>query len=126
MLPDRLLRYLPRPFTSCALIALVNARRLELATRRACGARRGDLTLQLLVETVVVVVAGGGLGAALGVAIALGLGALPLPEHFPAPEVSPAVVFTTFTVLVGTGLLAGVAPARLASRVDPAQALRSQ
>jgi putative ABC transport system permease protein len=108
------------------MIALVNARQRELATRRACGARRSDLTLQLLVETVVVVVAGGGVGALLGVAIALGVGWLPLPEHLPTPEVSPAVVFTTFVVLVGTGVVAGVAPARLASQVDPATALRSQ
>jgi ABC-type antimicrobial peptide transport system permease subunit len=108
------------------MIALVNARQRELATRRACGARRSDLTLQLLVETIVVVVAGGGAGALLGVAIALGVGWLPLPEQLPTPEVSPAVVFTTFAVLVGTGIVAGVAPARLASQVDPATALRSQ
>jgi putative ABC transport system permease protein len=106
------------------MIALVNGRRTELAMRRACGARRGDLTLQLLVETVVVVLAGGVAGVVLGVGVALGIGALPLPEHFPAPAVTPSVVVTTFAVLVATGLVAGVAPARLASRVDPSTALR--
>ena len=106
------------------MIALVNARRRELAMRRACGARRGDLTLQLLVETLVVVLSGGGLGALAGAAIAGAISWLPLPEALPRPTVSPAVVLTTFLVLVGTGLAAGVAPARLAARVDPAAALR--
>jgi len=106
------------------MIALVNARRCELAMRRACGARRGDLTLQLLVETLVIVLVGGGLGVLAGVGIAAGISWLPLPEQLPKPAVSPAVVLTTFTVLLGTGLVAGVAPARLAARVDPAAALR--
>jgi len=106
------------------MIALVNARRRELAMRRACGARRGDLTLQLLVETLLIVLVGGGLGALAGVAIVAGIAWLPLPAELPKPAVSPAVVLTTFTVLVGTGLAAGVAPARLAARVDPAAALR--
>jgi ABC-type antimicrobial peptide transport system permease subunit len=43
----------------------------------------------------------------------------------PVPVVSPRVLVATFGVLAATGLLAGVVPARLASRVDPAAALRA-
>jgi putative ABC transport system permease protein len=106
------------------MIALVNERRRELAMRRACGARRADLLLQLLVETVVVVVCGGGLGAAVGALAVAVLARLPL-GGFPQPLLQTSVVATTFGVLVAVGVAAGVAPARLASRVDPSAALRA-
>ena len=64
----------------------------------------------------------------LGVAIGLGLMGLialaPLPPAVPTPQPSISVLVTTFCVLVATGLGAGIAPARIASRVDPAAALR--
>lgn len=106
------------------MVAMVNERRMELAVRRACGARRGDLLLQLLIETLVIVCAGGVLGIALGVAISLGVGLLPLPEMIPTPRLSLSVILTTFGVLVAVGLAAGIMPARLASRVDPGAAMR--
>lgn len=106
------------------MIAIVNGRRMELAVRRACGARRSDLMLQLLAETTVVVAIGGALGLAVALGIVWLLGEIPLPEPLPRPEVSAGVVATTVGVLVATGLLAGIAPGRIASRVDPAEALR--
>ena len=106
------------------MIAIVSDRRLEFAMRRACGARRSDLMLQLLVETLVVVLAGGLLGVALGLGIVGLLGAIPLPAEIPAPPLLPGAVLTTFCVLVAIGLAAGVVPARMAARVDPSAALR--
>jgi putative ABC transport system permease protein len=81
--------------------------------------------LQIVAETLVVVLAGGALGAALGVAALLGIAALPLPELVPAPRLEWSVVATAFALLAGFGLIAGVTPARVASRVDPAAALRA-
>jgi putative ABC transport system permease protein len=107
------------------MVASVNRRRPELATRRACGARRADVMLQIVAETLVVVLAGGALGAALGVAAILGIGALDLPELVPAPRLSWSVVSTAFALLASIGVVAGVTPARVASRVDPAAALRA-
>lgn len=75
-------------------------------------------------ETVVVVLAGGTLGIGLGLAGVGLLGLLPLPDELPAPSVSPSVIVTTFFVLTSIGLAAGIVPARLASRVDPATAMR--
>lgn len=106
------------------MIAIVNDRRMELAVRRACGARRSDVLLQLLVETLVLVFTGGLLGVGLGVGVALGIGLLPLPEAIPAPRVSLSVILTTFGVLAAVGIAAGVVPARIASRVDPGTAMR--
>jgi putative ABC transport system permease protein len=106
------------------MAAMVSQRRVELAMRRACGARRSDLTLQLLVETLVVVLLGGLLGVLIGVTLVWGVALLPLPEEVPAPRVELSVLATTFAVLVGVGLVSGITPARNASRIDPAAALR--
>lgn len=106
------------------MTAVVNERRREFAMRRACGARRGDVTLQLLVETVVVIVSGGLCGAALGAGLVVIVGALPLPSTVPQPTISGSVLLTTFLVLVAVGIGAGIVPSRLASAVDPAAALR--
>jgi putative ABC transport system permease protein len=106
------------------MIAIVQSRRTELAMRRACGARRGDLTLQLLVETALVVLCGGGLGLVVAIVLVSVLRSVPLPEMVPRPEISLSVLLTSLGVLGATGLLAGVVPARGASRVDPAAALR--
>jgi putative ABC transport system permease protein len=106
------------------MAAMVSQRRVELAMRRACGARRSDLTLQLVVETLVVVLVGGLLGVGIGVSLVWGVTLLPLPEEVPAPRVELSVLVTTFAVLVGVGLVSGITPARNASRIDPAAALR--
>jgi putative ABC transport system permease protein len=106
------------------MIAVVDGRRREFAMRRACGARRGDLLLQLMVETLVVVGLGGALGVAMALLITALLGQAPLPPAFPAPRVSASVLLTTFVVLAAVGLSAGIAPARIAARVDPSTALR--
>ena len=37
---------------------------------------------------------------------------------------SASVLLTTFAVLTAVGLTAGIAPARIAARVDPSAALR--
>lgn len=106
------------------MIAAVEGRRRELAMRRACGARRRDLLLQLMVETLVVVGLGGAVGVLGALAISELLGYVPLPPELPRPQVSVSVLLTTFAVLAGVGLVAGIAPARIAARVDPASALR--
>jgi putative ABC transport system permease protein len=106
------------------MIAIVGARRRELAMRRACGARRSDLLAQLMVETLVIVILGGAVGVAGALAITTLLGHVPLPPELPTPQVSASVLLTTFAVLTAVGLVAGIAPARIAARADPSTALR--
>lgn len=106
------------------MIAIVGARRRELAMRRACGARRSDLLLQLMVETLVIVGLGGAVGVLGALVITALLGHAPLPPELPRPQVSASVLLTTLAVLTTVGLCAGIAPARIAARVDPAAALR--
>ena len=65
------------------MIAIVGGRRRELAMRRACGARRSDLLLQLMVETLVIVGLGGAIGVAVALLITTLLGHAPLPPAAP-------------------------------------------
>lgn len=107
------------------MVASVNRRRAELATRRACGARRGDLLAQLLAETLVVVLAGGALGAALGAGGLFVLGLFPIQDIASPAGLDFGVMATAAGLLGGVGIVAGLTPARLAARVDPAAALRA-
>ncbi|MCP5055460.1 MAG: ABC transporter permease [bacterium] len=106
------------------MVALVNGRRRELAMRRACGARRSDLLLQIVAETFAIVIGGGVAGIVLAIGICFVIALLPLPPAVPDPVISPAVLVTTAFILSLVGLGAAIGPARLAGRVDPSAALR--
>jgi putative ABC transport system permease protein len=106
------------------MVAIVNARRVEFAIRRACGAHRQDILAQVLIETLVVVLSGGLAGAALGVVLAGLFNALPLSESIPSLRVSLSTVLTTFAVLAVVGIVAGILPAQRAARVEPSVGLR--
>jgi putative ABC transport system permease protein len=106
------------------MVALVNGRRRELAMRRACGARRSDLLLQIVAETLAIVFGGGLAGIVLAVGICFAISALPLPPAVPDPQISSGVLLTTILVLSLVGFGAALGPARIAGRVDPSAALR--
>ncbi|GLC25786.1 ADOP family duplicated permease [Roseisolibacter agri] len=103
------------------------SRARELAVRAALGARRGRIVGELLVEHALLAAAGGALGAAVAFVatrafVALAPAGLPRLE-----EVRPGAgaLLGAAAVTGVTMLLAGVAPAVLASRVDVQGALRS-
>ena len=102
----------------------VRQRRREIGIRLAVGGRRRDILIQFFIETLTIVVFGGGLGVLLGVGGGLALAALDLPDIVPIPELSGGVVALALGVMGGVGLVAGVVPAWLASRIDPALTLR--
>lgn len=107
------------------MIAEVVQRRVELAVERALGARRSDLMLQVLVESLLTVVLSGVVGIVIAAALITGIGALDLPPMVPKPRLSPGALTTTFVFLTATGLLSGLVPARLAASADPSAGLRS-
>jgi putative ABC transport system permease protein len=107
------------------MAARVNERRVELAVRRACGARRSDVLLQLWVETGLLVSAGAILGSLVAVGSVAGIARLPLPDLVPVPVLSWGVVATSVLVLGATALVTALGPARLAAEADPAAAMRA-
>jgi putative ABC transport system permease protein len=102
------------------MLASVNQRRGEIGLRRAVGARPEDIRLQFLVETAVTTFAGGIAGIAIGI-----FGAHGASAHLKVDAmVSWNAILLGLLVSVGTGLLAGVMPARRAARLPPVDALR--
>jgi predicted permease len=109
------------------LLARGTARRAQTAIRLALGANRRRLIRQSLTESIVLSVLGGAAGLAvayLGVKAIVALafhGAKYVPIDA-APSL-PVLAFA-FALSLLTGVLFGTAPALLASRAEPAEALR--
>ncbi|HEU5173381.1 MAG TPA: ABC transporter permease [Gemmatimonadaceae bacterium] len=104
------------------MLVAVAERTREIGIRKSLGARRRDILRQFLVESATLST----FGAAFGVAIGLGLAQLiqaltPLPA---AVELWSVIVGVG--VGAGVGIIAGVYPARQASRLDPIAAMRQE
>ncbi|MSR18497.1 MAG: ABC transporter permease [Phycisphaerales bacterium] len=119
------------------MLASVVERTREIGIRRALGATRRHIVLQFVVETGTLSMMGGLIGIALGIGVAAGLEwVVPLLMKLPALRSSTASAFTlqpqvtlwsvlvSFGVAATVGLVFGIYPAVLASRMDPIEALR--
>ncbi len=104
------------------MLIAVRERTREIGIRRALGARRKDILLQFLIETMVLTVLGALSGVALGLA---GAKITSLSTGWPMliPWAAAAAV-VAFSMLLG--LAFGVYPASKAAGVDPIVALRSE
>lgn len=104
------------------------SRRAELSIRSALGAQRNRIVRQLLTESVLVSGMGGLLGLAVSYLGAHALLALAFPNQHNMPisaSPSPLVIGFAFALSLVTGVLFGLAPALMAARTQPAEALRS-
>ena len=104
-------------------------RRAELSIRSALGAQRSRIVRQMLTESVLLSGMGGLLGLAISYLGAHALLALAFPDQHNMPvHASPSVLVIGFSFALSllTGVLFGVAPALMAARTQPAEALRSK
>src|SRR6202048_856460 len=109
------------------LLARGVARRGQTAVRLAVGATRRQIVTEALTESVLLAIGGGIAGLLVAVAAARLLLALAFHNaHFLPISVSPSMVVLAFALGLAllTGIIFGAAPAWLATRTDPAEALR--
>jgi macrolide transport system ATP-binding/permease protein len=121
------------------MLATVTERTREIGIRRALGARRSDIVMQFLLETMALTGLGGILGILIGLLCEPAYHSLiDLMESF-TPSIyeslppsmkgmTPEVVYwslpVVFAVAVFTGVIFGIYPARKAAQMKPVDALR--
>jgi putative ABC transport system permease protein len=104
------------------MLASVTERTREIGLRLAVGASEEDVQLQFLVESVVLTLFGGLLGICVSVSGAFAIGqVLGWPITIPLQAFAVGLLFSA-----GVGVTFGFFPARMASRLDPIEALRSE
>jgi putative ABC transport system permease protein len=102
------------------MLVSVTERTREIGLRKAVGARKNQILMQFLVETVTLSVLGGILGILFGVGIAAlstGLGLI-------TAEVTVSSILMSFSFAVVIGLFFGIYPAYRAAGLHPMEALR--
>jgi len=104
------------------MLASIKERTREIGVRLAIGARRLDIFMQFMVQTVLITALGGVFGIILGYAILdLVSGYLEM-----AMVANIRMIFTALLVSVGIGMIFGIAPAIKAGNLDPVVALREE
>ncbi len=104
------------------MLVSVRERTREIGLRMALGARQRDITVQFLIEAVLLTTIGGLIGMGLGIGVSLLVNALsPIPA-----VIAWWSVVLAFVVSASVGVFFGVFPARRAGRLDPVVALRTE
>jgi len=103
------------------LLVSIRERVKEIGIRRCFGARKSDITLQFLFESILVSLLGGIMGIGLGLGISFGLKRFDiLPTQI---TWQPFVLSFVFCTLIG--LIFGIHPARKAALMSPEESIRS-
>jgi putative ABC transport system permease protein len=104
------------------MLTTVTERTREIGVRRALGAKKFDISMQFLAETVVLSSTGGLVGIALGTSIPI------LLTHLSSIQTALRLwtVLLAFAISVGVGVVFGMYPAAKAADMDPIDALRHE
>ncbi len=105
------------------MLASINERVREIGVRRALGAKRHDILVQILAETLTLAIAGGLVGMVASVGLIKILQKVVVDSN--RPELSPAALFIGVVFSGIVGVLAGLYPAIRASRLPVVEALRT-
>jgi putative ABC transport system permease protein len=102
------------------MLVSVTERTREIGVRKSLGARRRDILLQFLIESLVLCLAGGALG------LATGFAATQVLERTAGWNmvIAPRAVLLAFGFSAAVGLFFGLWPARRAAALAPIEALR--
>jgi putative ABC transport system permease protein len=106
------------------MLTTVTERTHEIGLRKAIGAKRRDILLQFLVESMVLSFAGGLIGVALGWGAAHLMGQVQFSGSTITPVVGMDSVLLATLFSMAVGLFFGIYPATRAARLQPVDALR--
>jgi len=109
------------------MLISVKERTKEIGLRKAIGARPAAIVRMIVGESLVMTAVAGYLGLAGGIGvIALAARVLPPMKYLREPSVDFHVALGATLVIVISGTLAGLFPARQAAAIQPIEALRSE
>ena len=104
------------------MLVSVTERTREIGIRVAVGARSNDVLIQFLIEAVVLSVMGG----AIGIAIAYGVCEIVQNKFAMTTIIKSWIIAMSLGVSAAIGVIFGLYPAFMASRLDPIDALRHE
>jgi putative ABC transport system permease protein len=104
------------------MMATVSERTREIGIRRALGARKLDIVMQFLSETLILTLCGGILGIAIGSLVPA------LVTYFGQMRtvITPASLVMAFGISAAVGIAFGIYPAYRAANMDPIESLRHE
>jgi putative ABC transport system permease protein len=106
------------------MLTTVTERTHEIGLRKAVGAKRRDILLQFLVESMVLSLLGGLIGVAIGWGVASLMGQIQFSGSTITPVVSMDSILLATLFSMAVGLFFGIYPATRAARLQPVEALR--
>ncbi len=104
------------------MLATVSERTREIGIRRALGARKRDIIIQFLSETLLLTLAGGMLGIILGLVIP---SLVTYFSHMPT-VITGLSLLLAFGISAAVGITFGLYPAYRAANMDPIESLRHE
>ena len=113
------------------MLVIVKERTKEIGIQRAIGATPWNVMSQIIIESVFLTSIAGYFGLAIGVGLveAINYALVSMGsdnEMFKRPEVDFNIAITALMILIASGAMAGIVPARRAVRIKPIDALRDE
>ena len=109
------------------MLIVVKERTREIGVRKALGASPASVMVQVMLEALVITAMAGYGGLLLGIgALESVARLLPGAPMFRNPEVDISIAVQALILLIVTGTIAGLIPARHAARIRPIEALRDE
>ncbi len=112
------------------MLVAVSERTREIGLRKAIGAKRLDIMMQFLIESIVMCIIGGALGVGLGYLAGEGMALLAVnivkvvPDWPSVISMQWVIISVSFSALIGVSF--GLYPALKASALSPIEALRTE